>query len=377
MSSSWALGRRSPVTVGFAVVGVGDVAQRDYLPEFGRLGDRAALIVACARSEERASTVAERFGFSRWTTDFRAAVTAQDVDAVLNLTPFRLHADVTLAAIAAGKHVYSEKPLAETVARAAAIHEESTRRGIKVVAAPSVLAFPQVRRARQIIAEGRLGPIHSARAHAFGGVPPWEGYMSDPSPFFAEGAGPLVDMAVYPLHAITGLLGPARRVFAMSSRTREAFIEPLSGRRVAIDVDDNWQLVIEVESGVLATIQANNTGAVAAGPEVELQGEQATLGFSLLDMSQPVRIFNLDGCEEEIVPSYRQVGPDHILGVEHLVSCIENDEPPELSVEHAAHVIAILEAARESARTGAACNVASAVGWRGSGTSSERVLIDG
>jgi predicted dehydrogenase len=365
------------VTIGFAVVGVGDVAQRDYLPEFDRLGDRAALIVACAKSEARATTIAERFGFSRWTTDFHAAVTAPDVDAVLNLTPFRLHADVTLAAIAAGKHVYSEKPLAETIARAAEIHEKSAKRGVKVVAAPSVLAFPQVHRARQIIAEGRLGKIHSARAHAFGGVPPWEGYISDPSPFFAEGAGPLVDMAVYPLHAITGLLGPARRVFAMSARTRDAFVDPLSGGRVAIEVDDNWQLVLELESGILTTVQANNTAAVAAGPELELQGEQATLGISLLDMSQPVRIFTLDGCEEEMVPSSRQAGPDHILGVEHLVSCIENDEAPTLGVEHAAHVIAILDAARESAQTGMACDVPSAIGWRGSGTSIERMLIDG
>src|SRR5262245_48469041 len=145
------------MTLRLAIVGVGDVAQRDYLPEVGRLADRAELIVACSRTAQRARDVAERFRIPRWTTSYEEAVSADDVDAVLNLTPFSLHVDVTLAALTAGKHVYSEKPLALTSAEARVIAEQATRSECVVVAAPCVLLFPQVRRAVAIVRSGECG----------------------------------------------------------------------------------------------------------------------------------------------------------------------------------------------------------------------------
>ena len=90
------------MTLRLAVIGAGDVAHRDYLPELTRLGDAVALQVIAARTEERASAAAERFGARRWTTSFEDAVVAGDVDAVVNLTPFPLHETVTHAALAAG-----------------------------------------------------------------------------------------------------------------------------------------------------------------------------------------------------------------------------------------------------------------------------------
>ncbi len=174
------------MTLRLAIVGVGDVAQRDYLPELGRLAGRVEPIVACSRTEDRARDIAEQFRIPRWTTSYEEAVGAHDVDAVLNLTPFSLHLDVTLAALAAGKHVYSEKPLALTSAEARVIAEHSDRTACVVVAAPCVLLFPQVRRASEIVEGGELGNVFTARGHGQGGVPPWEGYLSDPSPYFAR-----------------------------------------------------------------------------------------------------------------------------------------------------------------------------------------------
>ena len=90
-------------------------------------------------------------------TDYlEGSMPADDVDAILNLTPFSLHVDVTLAALAAGKHVYSEKPLALTSAEAGVIAERADRSGCVVVAAPCVLLFPQLRRAREIVEGGEL-----------------------------------------------------------------------------------------------------------------------------------------------------------------------------------------------------------------------------
>ena len=117
--------------------------------------------------------------------------------------------------------MYSEKPLAPTVAEVDRIARAAETHALVVVAAPSVLLFPQVRRALELVQTGALGKIHLARGQALGGIPPWEGYLSDPTPFFAQLGGPLSDMAVYPLHALTGLLGPVRRVTALAARTRD------------------------------------------------------------------------------------------------------------------------------------------------------------
>jgi predicted dehydrogenase len=344
--------------VRLAVVGVGDVGQREYLPELHRLAGRAEIAVVCSRTDERAREVAGRFGVERWTTSYEEAVGAPDVDAVLNLTPLQLHAEVTLAALAAGKHVYSEKPLAGSSGEAARMGEEAERRGLVVVAAPCVMLFPQVRHAQELVAGDAFGPIHNARGLAFGGVPPWEGYPSDPSPYFAPDSGPLLDMAVYPLHALTGLLGPVRRVSAFSRRTRDSF-RPVGGPTVSVEVDDNWQVLLELESGVLATVQANNCADAAISPEFEIQGERGAVGLSLLDVSQPVRTV-IDGvASEHTAPHDRAVGPDHLLGIAHLVDCIERNERPVLSVDHARHVIEVLEAARRSAVDGRVAEVAS------------------
>jgi predicted dehydrogenase len=350
------------VTLRLAMVGVGDVAQRDYLPELWRLGDRVALTVACSRGVDRARNVADRYAIPRWTTSYQEAVSADDVDAVLNLTPFSLHTEVTLAALAAGKHVYSEKPLARTSAEAAVIAEQAERSRCVVVAAPCVLLFPQVRRAKEIVASGEVGRVFTARGHGQGGVPPWDGYLSDPSPYFARDGGPLRDMAVYPLHALTGLLAPVREVCAFSAKSRDNFdvVEGShAGRSVPVEAADTWHLALRLEDGTLASVEANNSASDAIAPELELRGERGALGISLLDVSERVRL-RVDGEDRsEAVPHDRSAGPDHVLGVEHLADCIDEGLEPVASVAHAQHVIEVLEAAVLSAREGRSVAVVS------------------
>lgn len=336
------------MTLRLAVVGVGDVARRDYLPELGRFSELVQVVVACSRSRSRAGEVAESFGIPRYTDSVDEAVSDPGVDAVVNLTPIPAHVDVTLAALRAGKHVYSEKPLAGSVADADRIASEAAARCCVVVAAPSVLLFPQVMRARELLASGELGAVHTARAHGLGGVPPWDGYGGDPAPFFARDTGPLVDMAVYPLHALTGLLGRARRVSALSSRTRSSFTLD-DGTRVPVEADDNWHLLVELESGALASVEANNCAGAALAPELELRGERAALGLSLLDVAAPLRIAGEEGERSEEIASGRPGGgPDHALGIAHLAECVNDGTEPEIGIAHARHVLEVIEAARRS-----------------------------
>jgi predicted dehydrogenase len=337
-----------------AVVGVGDVAQRDYLPEFHRLAGRARLELVCSRSAAGAARVAEDFRAARSSDDWRDAL-GESIDAVVNLTPAPAHGEINLAAVRAGKHLYSEKPVARDRDEGRRIAEAAAASGAVVVAAPSVMLFPQVQRAAELLASGLIGTVHSVRSLGTSPPPPWAGYDSDHSPFFSAEVGSLSDMGVYPLHAVTGLLGPAVTVAAMSDRTRGSFTVaegPYAGRRVAVESDDNWQVVLRLARGTLATVQSGSCIGQPLGPDLELNGELGTIALSLIEGSHPVRIFTADrGWFDEPVAHARPEGPDHLLGIEHLVDCIEHRRAPVVNLDHALHVVDIRAAAAVSSRT--------------------------
>ena len=338
-----------------ALLGCGDVAQRDYLPEFHRLGERAEIVAVCGRGAERAQAVAQQYAIPAWYTDYEKMLAESDAQAVINLTPIQLHTQTTLAALQAGKHVYTEKPVASTVADALAIRDEAESRGLVLVCAPCVRLFPQVRYAEEQLAAGWMGPIFSARAYAHMGVPPWRGYASDPTPFFARGGGPAFDMGVYPLHVLTGLLGPVQRVTAFVGKALDSFVVadgPFEGKRVAVEADDNWQMLLDFGNGRLASLAANNCVVGSRAPQVEIHGLRGTLALDPIDVSAPIEVLRAGQGWQSIAPpaTGRTSGPDHHLGIEHLVECIETGQPPILSAAHALHVIDILEkAARSSA----------------------------
>jgi predicted dehydrogenase len=350
-----------PRLVKLALLGCGDVAQRDYLPEAHRLVGRAEFVDVCGRSAERARDVASQYGIPAWYDDCERMLAESDADAVVNLTPIQLHAETTLAALRAGKHVYSEKPAATSLDEARRLRDEASNRGLTLVCAPCVLLFPQVRFARELVESGKIGPVHAALGRGYGGVPPWGGYPSDPSPFFARGGGPLADMGVYPLHAITGIMGSAKRVSAFASRVQDSFVigdGPLAGKRVPIEVEDNWHLMLDFGDGRIASVTANNVARDSRAPQMELFGLAGTVAVDLLDVSAPVEtLLSGESWQQEVIPHQRAAGPDHLLGVEHLVECISSGAQPIPSIDHAIHVIEIMEGAAESARSGRAVDV--------------------
>lgn len=340
----------APLRLG--VAGTGDVALRDYLPEIGRLAGRAEIVAFASRDGERARAAAAQIAGARAYAGYADLLGDSAVDAILNLSPIGMHAEVTLAALHAGKHVYSEKPLAGGVAEARVIRDAAVAHRRCLVCAPCVMLFPQVAYAAEVLASGVVGTPSSARASAFGGAPPWEGYGSDPSPFFSPQGGPLVDMAVYPLAAIAGLIAPARSVSATSSRTRESFEVaegPAAGVRVPVEVDDNWQLTLELEGGCLASVEANFCAQATSAPELEIRGDAGTLALSLLDVSQPVRTFAGGEWHDTRVPHERAAGPDHLLGVEQLVDSVASGAEPSLSADRAIHLLAVIAGARRAA----------------------------
>jgi predicted dehydrogenase len=279
-----------------------------------------------------------------------------EADAVVNLTPIQVHAETTRMALESGKHVYSEKPVATSVAEAERLRSIARARGLVFVGAPSILLFPQIRELQRLISANAIGPVYSIIGRGFGGVPPWKGYPSDPSPFFAEGAGPVADMGVYPLHVITGVFGAARRVSAMAARAQDGFVVadgPVRGVRVPIEVEDTWHLMLTLQGSRLASVLANNSAVASRTPQLEVYGLRGTIAVNLLDVAAPIEICDAEGVWSQVqIAHERASGPDHLLGVEHLVDCIITGHAPIASIDHAIHVIRIIEAARESVTAG-------------------------
>ena len=350
--------------VRIAVVGIGDVARRHYLPEISRLEGKAEISIVCGRQPERARQAAEEYHVPRWTVDVEEAI-GSDIDAVVNLTPHHAHHDITLAALQMGRHVYTEKPLAMNPADARALRDEAARRGLVLVSAPPVMLFPQVTYVRELVDSGDLGVIRSARAQAIGGIPPWSGYESDPSPYFRPDAGPLVDIGVYPLHALTGLVGPAESVLAMSRRTRERFVigdGPLRDKVVPVECDDHWQLLVGLRD-CIGSVEASFATAPSAALECELRGDAGAVAFSVLDSAAPVRVRRPGAGWTDVTLAHgRGSGADLMLGILHLIDCISSSRPTLASADHAIHVLDILASARRSAALGKLIELGSLTG---------------
>lgn len=342
--------------VKLALLGCGDVAQRDYLPEFHRLADEAEIVAVCGRGRQRAQMTAERYGIPHVYTDYAQMLAETNAEAVINLTPMQMHDETNLAILQAGKHVYTEKPVATHAPQALRLRREAEARGLTMVCAPCIMIWPQILLARQIIESGEIGDVHSARGLGYGGVPPWAGFTSDPTPFFAAGGGPQRDMGVYPLHALTGLLGPARRVAAMSAKAQPDGFDirdgPFAGSHVPVVEDDTWLILLDHENSVITLVEANNSVQNTRAASLEVFGLRGTLALDLIDGSAPVQVFSGGAWREIAVPHARASGPDHILGVQHLVECLREHKPPTLSIEHAAHVAEVIDAAAIAANEG-------------------------
>ena len=151
----------------------------------------------------------------------------------------------------------------------------------------------------------------------------------------------------------------------MAAKAQDGFVVadgPAQGKRVPIEVPDTWHVTLDLGEARLASISANNVVQGSRAPQLELFGLRGTIALSLLDVSAPVDVLS-DGRWERIdVPHQRASGPDHLLGVEHLVDCIAMGNEPVLSVDHALHVIEIMAGAARSAEEGGAVKLTTTFG---------------
>jgi len=275
------------------------------------------------------------------------------VDIVLNLTSPQAHAAVTRSALAAGKHVYSEKPLAVTAGEARELVAGAERRGLRIACAPDIFLGSAYQAARAALDDGAIGePLSVSAAMLVGGQTTWH---PNPDIFFADGAGPLLDMGPYYLTAIVALLGPVARVAGFAStRVAEQEIEigPRAGERFTSETPTHTAATLQLESGVTANLVASFDAPGQYVCDFVVHGTHGVLELPDPNaFNGPIRLRE-NRHEAVDVPIVSRGGQDaRGIGLHDLALAIAEGRSPRASGELACHVVdvarTILAAAAE------------------------------
>ena len=181
----------NPKTLKVGVVGAG-VISAQYSASLKRL-PQLQITVVSDFVPERAQALADEHGAQ--VLPLEELLASPDVDVVLNLTLPRTHAEIALHAIAAGKHLYGEKPLAMTVAEGRDVRQAAAAAGVRVGCAPDTVLGTGIQTARALVDAGKIGTPHSATA--FMTTPGHERWHPQPDFYYQPGGGPLLDMGPY------------------------------------------------------------------------------------------------------------------------------------------------------------------------------------
>ncbi|MGH2616064.1 MAG: Gfo/Idh/MocA family protein, partial [Thermomicrobiales bacterium] len=187
------------IEVGIGIIGCGDVARRTYVPAMAPLADRATVVAVYDPDATRCEALADdlvALGLPRprIAPSLEALLTDPDVVGVFNLTPAPLHHEVNVAALQAGKHVLSEKPLAGSVADARAAIALAHERGLTLLCAPAVMATNRFRWLKAQLDAGWLGrPTLAVGQYGNMGPAAWRDYKGDPAVFYGTSVGPALD----------------------------------------------------------------------------------------------------------------------------------------------------------------------------------------
>ena len=256
------------------MVGVGNISGQ-YLKTFQRLAG-VELVAVADLDRDRAQKVADDQGVRNLTVD--ELINDDQVDLVLNLTIPAAHAEVALAAIAAGKHVYGEKPLAATRADGIKIIESARAAGVQVGCAPDTVLGTGTQTARAVLDAGEIGDPIAATATMV--TPGHERWHPNPDFYYQPGGGPLLDMGPYYVSSLITMLGPVARVIAAASHTRDSRTigsGPRAGETIDVSVDSHVTGVLVHESGVLSTLVMSFDAAASKASNIEVHGTAASM----------------------------------------------------------------------------------------------------
>jgi predicted dehydrogenase len=277
-----------------------------------------------------------------------------EIEIVINLTVPKAHAEVSLAIIAAGKHVHSEKPLAITREDGQKILAAAAKAGVRIGCAPDTFLGGGLQTCRKLIDDGWIGQPVAATAFMLSRGP--ESWHPNPDFFYAIGGGPLFDMGPYYLTALVNLLGPVRRV---TGAIRTSFPERIAtsaaqyGRRIPVEVATHITGALDFAAGPIGTLIVSFDVWQHSLPRIEIYGSEGTLIVPDPNaFGGPVQVWRPTDREWREIPLTHSAEVGRGIGVADMAYGLRSGRPHRASGALAYHVLDLMHSIEDASRGG-------------------------
>jgi predicted dehydrogenase len=352
--------------VGIGIVGAGAIGVRSALMHFvlPDVQDRARVVAVCDPVADRAKAAAEKYSVKSWYASYEELLNDSAVDMVSLCSPIGLHYEQAIMALNAGKHIHCNKTVTTSVRECDSIMELAAKKGLRVVPSPGMMMFPHNQRIRRAVLEGRIGDVTMAFAGGSGGQTYHIGEPyrhgddiltnTNPSWYFKKpGGGPMYDVTVYFLHILTGILGPAKRLSAFSGQRVKEY--DFRGEKIQNETDDSTLISLDFGGnvrGICYALPFGDLGLTLGGfTPIIIGGKGKLMGAKLGEDSL---IYDGD-FEPNVTPEHKALPENHVFSdIMQTVDAIRSGKDTIVTMDHARHVIDIIESGYASAESGKA-----------------------
>lgn len=340
------------LSVGLVGCGAISGAYLSYARNFSNLR-----VTACADLvRSAAGKKAAEFGIGR-VMEVDQLLSDPSIDVVLNLTVPKAHANVTLAALAAGKHVYCEKPLGISRVEGQQIVEAARRANRKVGVAPDTFLGAGLQTARKAIDDGLIGTPTAFTSFMMS--PGHESWHPSPEFFYAPGGGPMLDMGPYHITALLNLLGPVREISGATSIAipqRTITSQPKAGKVVEVEINDHVTGLMRFENGAVGTIImsfATHHSHLAGEQPITIFGTEGTLRVPDPNhFDGPVHVRRRDDADWQPVPHAFATGYGRAIGLADLCDSIVKERPARAGLDQGFAVLDLMLGFTDSSNSG-------------------------
>lgn len=344
--------------VKIGIMGCGNISQA-YFNAAKKL--RILEVVSCTDiNMEVAAAKAEENGVAAVTIDEMLA--DPEIQIIINLTIPSVHAEVSLKILEAGKHVHVEKPLAVTREDGKKVLDLAKKKGLKVGCAPDTFMGAGLQTCRKIIDDNWLGKVVSGTAFMMGRGP--ESWHPNPAFFYEIGGGPMFDMGPYYITALIHLLGPVKRVSAITTKAYEeriATCEAHFGKKLPVEVPTHYSGSLEFVSGPVVTVTISFDVWKHSNSIIEIHGTEGSMSVPDPNgFGGKVKVFKPGAEDWAIVPhSHKYADNMRSIGVADMAYSILSGRKHRCNGEMAYHALDIMHAFEDSSKSGKAVELAS------------------
>jgi predicted dehydrogenase len=344
------------------VIGCGSVSHQ-YLPQL-TASPFVEVVSLCDIRYERAQRQGEKFKVRNTYPNIDAMLGGDPFEFLLDLTDMQQHEGINRRALQAGKHVWSEKPIANTLTAGEELLRMAKDRQVRLWGAPITVQSPQFAFMAKQIAAGKLGRIAAAHADYGHGGPDWSAF------FYEKGGGSMPDLAVYNLTSLTGLLGPVKKVTAMVSIVTPERTVSDKGR-IKVTEEDNAMVLMDHDNGIISHVQSGfnyfnphgHDGSKETRHTISIVGSHGFMGLVGYDwepLGVDLATMDSPGLERHVTDSEGYVWQQ---GAVLAAQCLATGKELLVTPEQALHVLEIITAARESSATGKRITLTSTFKW--------------